>query len=76
MLTVFEDGREREKVTLSDYDDQLRLHALFAEKGFATYSEAERTKRRKMMKEVEETKASLRGRGPQRFVGGGRRVRS
>ena len=33
-MTIFKDGKETEKVTLSDYDDKAKLHELFAAKGF------------------------------------------
>jgi len=34
VLTIYEDGVQREEVQLENYDDVDRLHALFAEKGF------------------------------------------
>jgi hypothetical protein len=38
VLTIFKDGKELEKVTMSDYDDRNKLHQLFVEKGFAKYT--------------------------------------
>jgi hypothetical protein len=37
ILTVYKDGVEQEKITLSDYNDKEKLHALFMEKGFEKY---------------------------------------
>jgi len=34
VLTIFEDGAEKEKITLSDYKTQEEMHNLFAAKGF------------------------------------------
>lgn len=59
VLTIFNDGKEQEKITLSDYNDKDKLHALFAEKGFQQYTKEEMIERRKMkaapltMKEAE-----------------------
>lgn len=53
VLTIFNDGKELEKITLSDYNDKEKLHQLFAEKGFTKYSGEELTERRKM-KEIKE----------------------
>ena len=39
ILTVYKDGVEQEKITLSDYNDKEKLHALFMEKGFEKYSQ-------------------------------------
>ena len=47
-MTIFKDGVEQEKVTLSDFDDTEKLHTLFEAKGFPKYSEAEMAERRKM----------------------------
>ena len=55
VLTIFKDGKEQEKITLSDYNDTDKLHALFAEKGFTKYSEVELVEQRKM-KEAEDKK--------------------
>lgn len=46
VLTIFNDGYEMEKITLSDYDDKQQLHKLFKEKGFGQYSEVELQQRR------------------------------
>jgi len=74
VLTIFNDGKEVEKVTLSDYNDTEKLHQLFAEKGFARYSDSEVAARRKM-KEAESAQAEssqassgLRGTQTQRFT--------
>jgi hypothetical protein len=53
VLTIFEGGRELEKITLSDYNDKEKLHTLFAEKGFVKYTGVELAERRKV--EAEET---------------------
>jgi len=55
ILTIFKDGKEQEKVTLSDYNDKDRLHELFAQKGFQKYTGEEMVARRKM-KETEDGK--------------------
>jgi hypothetical protein len=34
ILTIFEDGEEKEKVRLQEHDDKEELHSLFQEKGF------------------------------------------
>lgn len=46
VLTIFKDGKEVEKVTLSDYDDKDKLHDLFAEKGFRKFTAEEFAARR------------------------------
>lgn len=46
VLTIFKDGKEVEKVTLSDYDDKDKLHDLFAEKGFRKFTTEEFAARR------------------------------
>lgn len=51
VLTIFKDGKEQEKITLSDYNDKDKLHALFVEKGFTKYSDIELTERRKMIEQ-------------------------
>ena len=48
VLTIFKDGMEHEKLTLSDYDDKDKLHELFSQKGFTKYTSSEMTERRKM----------------------------
>lgn len=48
VLTIFKDGKEQEKVTLSDYNDKGELHHLFAQKGFQKYTEEEMVARREM----------------------------
>ena len=48
ILTIYKDGAEQEKVTLSDYDDTDKLHSLFVEKGFEKYAEEEMVAQRKM----------------------------
>ena len=58
VMTIYEDGKEQERITLSDYDDKDKLHALFKEKGFAQYTDVEYKERRKM-KEEEEKKNNL-----------------
>ncbi len=45
-MTILKDGRELEKVTLSDYDDKEKLHHLFANKGFIKYTNEEVAARR------------------------------
>jgi len=69
VLTIFNDGKEVEKVTLSDYNDTAKLHQLFAQKGFARYSVSEMAARRKM-KDAESSLANsgLRGTKKQRFL--------
>lgn len=52
VMTIYEDGKE-ERITLSDYDDKDKLHALFKEKGFAQYTDVEYKERRKMKAEEE-----------------------
>ena len=57
VLTILKDGRELEKVILSDYDDKEKLHHLFAIKGFIKYTHEEvatRTKNDEMQKMVGE----------------------
>jgi len=61
-LTIFNDGNEVEKVTLSDYDDRAKLHQLFVQKGFEQYSKEEMVARRKM-KEAENAAAGVHVRG-------------
>ncbi|KAL3763666.1 hypothetical protein ACHAWU_009090 [Discostella pseudostelligera] len=46
ILTIFRDGNEDEKVTLSDYDDRDKLHELFEQKGFKKYTNDEMIERR------------------------------
>lgn len=53
-MTIYKDGAERERITLSDYNDTEKLHALFIEKGFEKYSEEELAELRRMKQEVEE----------------------
>jgi len=53
VLTIFKDGKEQEKVTLSDYNDKDKLHQLFAQKGFQKYTGEEMVARKKM-KEAED----------------------
>jgi hypothetical protein len=48
VLTILKDGRELEKVILSDYDDKDKLHHLFAIKGFIKYTNEEVAARRKI----------------------------
>lgn len=52
-MTIFKDGKEQEKITLSDFNDRDKLNALFAEKGFEKYTTEEITSRRKMKAEEE-----------------------
>ena len=48
VLTIFQNGKELEKVTLSDYDDRNKLHQLFVEKGFAKFTNEEIARRREI----------------------------
>lgn len=48
VLTIYKEGGEEEKITLSDYDDTDRLHTLFLEKGFEKYTEVEIDENRKL----------------------------
>jgi len=66
VMTIYQDGVENEKITLSDYNDKEKLHALFIEKGFQKYDEEELAEIRQMKQEVEdandkEAKKRLRG---------------
>ena len=55
ILTVYQDGVETEKITLSDYNDTKKLHDLFLAKGFVKYTEVELMEvRQRAMKEKEE----------------------
>jgi hypothetical protein len=54
VMTIYKDGMEKEKITLSDYNDKEKLHALFLEKGFEKYSEEEIAEIRRMKQEVED----------------------
>ena len=54
VMTIYQDGAEIEKITLSDYNDKEKLHELFIEKGFEKYNEEELAEIRKMKQEVEE----------------------
>ena len=54
IMTIYKDGIEKEKVTLSDYDDKYLLHALFVEKGFEKYSDEELAEQRQTKQEEEE----------------------
>ncbi|KAL7452338.1 hypothetical protein ACHAXS_000273, partial [Conticribra weissflogii] len=60
VLTIYRDGVETEKVTLSDYNDKMKLHELFVEKGFEKYSFAEVRERRMRLKREEEEKLKVR----------------
>mmetsp|Transcript_26468 Transcript_26468/g.40768 ORF Transcript_26468/g.40768 Transcript_26468/m.40768 type:complete len:133 (-) Transcript_26468:2361-2759(-) len=53
-MTICQDGAETEKITLSDYNDKDKLHALFIEKGFEKYNEEELEEIRRMKQEVED----------------------
>ena len=53
VMTIYKDGKEQEKIILSDYDDKDKLHALFKEKGFVQYTDVEYKERRKMKEEEE-----------------------
>ena len=57
-MTIYKDGKEQEKITLSDYNDKNKLHQLFNEKGFTKYSETELAARRKMKEEQAKTYAA------------------
>lgn len=66
VMTIYQDGKEKEKITLSDYNDKEKLHALFVEKGFEKYNEEDLAEIRRMKQEVEdgnnkEAKKRLRG---------------
>ncbi|KAL3807445.1 hypothetical protein ACHAXA_003974 [Cyclostephanos tholiformis] len=52
-MTIFKDGKELEKVTLSDYDDKDKLHLLFAAKGFTKYTNEEVAVGRKLTEKQE-----------------------
>ncbi|KAK1745914.1 hypothetical protein QTG54_003838 [Skeletonema marinoi] len=54
VMTIYQDGAETEKITLSDYNDKDKLHALFIEKGFEKYNEEELAEIRRMKQEVED----------------------
>lgn len=54
VMTIYQDGAEKEKITLSDYNDKEKLHELFIEKGFEKYDEEELAEIRRMKQEVEE----------------------
>lgn len=41
ILTILDDGKEAEKIVLSDYNDREKMHALLAEKGFKKKSSEE-----------------------------------
>jgi len=56
VLTIYREGVETEKVTLSDYNDKMKLHELFVEKGFEKYSFLELKERRMQLKREEEEK--------------------
>lgn len=65
-MTIYKDGKESERVTLSDYNDKEKLHELFREKGFEKYTEVELEEMRRLKKEEEEAneeeqQKSLRG---------------
>lgn len=53
VMTIYKDGKEQEKITLSDFNDKDKLHALFKEKGFVQYTDVEYKERRKMKEEEE-----------------------
>ena len=66
VMTIYQDGKEKEKITLSDYNDKEKLHVLFIEKGFEKYNEEDLAEIRRMKQEVEdanvkEAKKRLRG---------------
>mmetsp|Transcript_12292 Transcript_12292/g.26713 ORF Transcript_12292/g.26713 Transcript_12292/m.26713 type:complete len:126 (-) Transcript_12292:2339-2716(-) len=69
VLTIFKDGQEQEKITLSDYNDKEKLHQLFAQKGFAKYTAQEMVERRKMEEVKEKQTASA-------AAGGGGQLRN
>ena len=46
VLTIYKDGYEQEKITLSDYNDKEQLHELFRQKGFDKQSVSELQQRR------------------------------
>ena len=60
VMTIYNDGVEKEKVTLSDYNDKEKLHELFVEKGFEKYSEEEIAEQRRMKQEEAEAVANER----------------
>ena len=51
VLTVYEDGEEQEKITLSEYNTKEEMHQLMAEKGFEKSSEEEI---KELMRKLEE----------------------
>lgn len=67
VMTIYKDGKEQERITLSDYDDKDKLHALFKEKGFVQYTDVEYKERRKM-KEEEEKKNNIQQASQQRVL--------
>jgi len=71
-LTIFKDGKETEKVTLSDFDDTAKLHRLFEQKGFVKYSSEEMEARRKMKEAMKENKRTTLA---DAATGGGRNLR-
>ena len=54
VMTIYQDGAEIEKITLSDYNDKEKLHELFIEKGFEKYNDEELAEIRRMKQEVKE----------------------
>jgi len=59
IMTVFEDGEEKEKITLSDVKTKPEMHAMMLEKGFEKKSEEEiedlkKQKEEEKVKEEEE----------------------
>lgn len=53
VMTVFEDGEEKEKITLSDMKTKPEMHTMMIEKGFVKKSEEEIAE---MKKKIEEAK--------------------
>eukprot|EP00574_Skeletonema_japonicum_P006838 CAMPEP_0201718792 /NCGR_PEP_ID=MMETSP0593-20130828/4242_1 /ASSEMBLY_ACC=CAM_ASM_000672 /TAXON_ID=267983 /ORGANISM="Skeletonema japonicum, Strain CCMP2506" /LENGTH=133 /DNA_ID=CAMNT_0048209179 /DNA_START=295 /DNA_END=696 /DNA_ORIENTATION=- len=51
-MTIYQDGVETEKVTLSDYNDEEKLHELFLGKGFEKFSEEELAEIRRLQQEL------------------------
>jgi len=52
VMTIYQDGVETEKVTLSDYNDEEKLHELFLGKGFEKFSEEELAEIRRLQQEL------------------------
>ena len=58
ILTILDDGKETEKIVLSDYNDREKMHALLAEKGFKRKSSEELRKLEAARRQVAEGQAA------------------